>query len=115
MNPDLDQASKSTYGERALLRLWRPLGRAWGIYWELYSEVVPHRSPVSHLPVFGTFLRFVYLGWWAGCLVGLAWLLTGWTPPPSWWPFLLEVFTGVVLSDTLHWVMDGAPTEAVHY
>ena len=69
----------------------------WRAYWYPYSRIMPHRSFWSHFPVVSTLIRAVY--------VALPALLLGWRPTTVWW----WVLVGLIVSDTVHWVMDGFP------
>jgi uncharacterized metal-binding protein len=75
----------------------------WAMLWLPYAKIMPHRSHLSHLPLVGTSIRMVYLAiFWA-----LLFWLTGIGdarldfPLWGWW-----AFGGLVLADTLHYLMD---------
>jgi uncharacterized metal-binding protein len=85
----------------------------WRIIWLPYSWLIPHRSPLSHLPLIGTALRLGYL---LGAML-LIWYLASQTgvvspvrlqgeagllsQPLLWW-----LIIGLALSDGLHFLMD---------
>ncbi len=69
IEPDLDVPHR-TYSEALMTRvpLFGPvLGAAWQMLWTPYA-LIPHRSPLSHLPVLSDALRWLYLAV-AGSLV----------------------------------------------
>lgn len=68
VEPDLD-VNRVTESERRLLRLFGPVAYIWIGLWLPYAIALPHRSPLSHLPILGTLLRIAYaLGWlWLLC------------------------------------------------
>lgn len=83
------------------------IGFAWRLFWYPYSRVMPHRSWYSHMPVFSTFIRVAYL---FALPMLLWWLVSQFIPLPSLhlpaWDWYPVVFIGLVLSDTLHALMD---------
>jgi len=111
ISPDLDLEDR-TLSKGIMWRSSCLVGAIWSILWWPYSQVVYHRSILSHGPIIGTLLRLVYL-------VGvplLVWTLLarafGWPPPNAspvvWW---LEhpgrwCVIGLALSDAAHWAMD---------
>jgi uncharacterized metal-binding protein len=68
VEPDLD-VNRITESERRLLRTFGPVAYIWIGLWLPYAIALPHRSPLSHMPILGTLLRLAYaLGWlWLLC------------------------------------------------
>jgi uncharacterized metal-binding protein len=81
------------------------IGLAWAMLWRPYSYLIPHRSPLSHMPLIGTAIRLGYmaaLGWLVLLALDLARVIT--IPAlPAWWPWS---FAGLVLADLLHFILD---------
>lgn len=119
VTPDLDQEGISA-GEWDLVQAFGPLGSVgflWLAYWHPYAWAIPHRSPWSHLPVFGTLLRVLYLvplavaaamvvsaatRWLAldmSTVDKVMWSMAFWRV--AWWAFV-----GLCVSDTVHFLMD---------
>lgn len=107
VNPDLDIESMG-YNSWGWLRF---------IWWP-YQKILGHRCWISHFPVISTLLRIVYLLWFPIVLL----LLLGTTAQAvardfifDWWPILgayLVIFVlGMILSDTLHAILDTVSTE----
>lgn len=104
LTPDLDVNGGSISNNHARKMGGWGFGLLWAILWTPYSYAIPHRSPLSHLPVLGTVFRLAYLagfGYIVAGLLHMAGLMTIVLPP--WWPW---AFAGLVLSDTLHFLMD---------
>jgi len=106
LTPDLDVNNGSISNHHARRTFGSVVGVVWEVIWKPYSWIIPHRSPLSHMPVLGTAIRLFYLS----CVVYLVLSLVGIAVPtvvpaalPWWLPF---VFIGLVLSDTLHWFLD---------
>ncbi len=122
LSPDLDMEIL-TYSERWFFRrrwLWlKLLGIPWTLLWWPYARLIPHRHPLSHLPVLGTALRLLYLWGVAGTALALLNGTLGWggtaepllrlLEAPAFWMWAL----GLALSDALHWLMDGMPLRGV--
>ena len=64
----------------------------WGILWNPYSKLIPHRSIWSHGLIIGTVIRLLYMA------VPMA--LLGILPTPG--PFLNRMILGLFISDNLH-------------
>lgn len=64
----------------------------WGIVWNPYSALFPHRSFWTHSPLLGTLIRFIYIGIWLGVF--------GLLPRPG--PFVCRIILGVTMSDNIH-------------
>jgi uncharacterized metal-binding protein len=105
LTPDLDQEGIG-HVEWKLAKATLGLGWLWVMYWWPYAVVMKHRSTWSHLPIVSTLIRVGYLllpplvglallgkPMWDAVHIGALW----------WW------FCGLVVSDTVHWVMDGFP------
>ncbi len=110
LTPDLDQITV-TKGEWVVVK-WLPVfGWLWLAIWDLYARCIPHRHALSHLPGLGTLGRLFYL---IGVLYPL-WLLSGRSQlpqlPPAWRPVILSLLFGILISDSLHWAMDGFPLQ----
>ena len=113
INPDLDVRTGSHAYE--VLRatggklFGSPLSKAWRWFWWPYARLIPrHRHPFSHLPILGTVLRLGYLlalptlVWWVlGFFVRLPDL-----PRLPHTPLISWGVLGLLLSDTLHTLMD---------
>lgn len=101
IEPDLDQDFQA-----APLGTMRQTGgdilaKAWQLYWTPYARLIPHRSVLSHGPIVGTALRFLY------CLPIYA------IPLLAWYHFfgfptaqVFAYFIGLAWADLLHFVMD---------
>lgn len=108
LTPDLDQVAIS-FSEWGMVKKLGPLGFFWMGLWYFYARAIPHRSPLSHLPILGTAIRVVY----TASLLVAAWAILGrpiLPPMPVWgWAFLLGGFEGLVVSDTGHFLLDLLP------
>lgn len=91
LTPDLD-----VVGTRADGLIRKELGFipavVWGLLWNPYSALIPHRSMLSHGPIVGTLIRIVYIA------VPLA--VMGILPRPG--PILARILAGLFISDNLH-------------
>lgn len=100
LQPDLDV--DGGYIGYKFLRPYLALYYPWRIYWWPYSQVIPHRSWLSHWPLIGTSIRILYL---VGPVSLVYYLVQG-----NWPPFYLidyqSLFKALVLTDFLHFVMD---------
>lgn len=107
MNPDLDLDSVG-------YQSWGPLR----IIWWPYQKALAHRSYFSHFPVISTLLRIVYLMWFPVLLL----LLLGgsvqavaretifdWRPVVG--PYLLIFILGMIISDSIHTILDTVSTD----
>jgi uncharacterized metal-binding protein len=75
----------------------------WALFWLPYGRMMPHRSHLSHLPLVGTTIRLLYIAILPALLF---WFTDGPFNRPEipiwgWW-----AFGGLVLADTLHYLMD---------
>lgn len=112
VDPDLD-IDTGTRNKNRAKRAFGPFAIPWLVFWHAYSLAVPHRSPISHLPILGTLIRLTY--WILGTLL-LAYLidpaLAGWIVGEVLRPvsgYGLWAIMGFMISDFAHWVFDGAP------
>lgn len=86
VHPDLDQADASRHPS---LALWWP-----------YAKLIPHRHPLSHFPILGTFLRTAYLFlivWIVERTMGIQLQI-----PPG----IEFAFLGLCLADLGHFIAD---------
>lgn len=106
LTPDLDQIGISK-GEWTLVRKLGPLGFLWMAFWSVYAKALRHRGFWSHCPVVGTIGRLGY----CGVLISLIWIILGRPeiPPltPEMQEFLWGAGLGLLISDTIHFIMDG--------
>jgi uncharacterized metal-binding protein len=105
LTPDLD--GTGTYHGRKLLKEYggSVLALAWRILWFPYTEVIKHRSPVSHWPIFGTLVRILYLYG----IYGLICFVIGLRPTTVPLPVFIPFFAGLAISDLLHFLADLVP------
>jgi uncharacterized metal-binding protein len=112
ISPDLDLEER-TYGKGILWRSNGLVGAAWAALWWPYSQIVQHRSILSHGPIIGTLLRLAYLVTvpllaWAILSAAFHWPAAPAPEPILWWlqhPGRWFVL-GLALSDAAHWAMD---------
>lgn len=91
LTPDLD--IKGTRADRIIrTEAGLILAIIWGLLWNPYSTLIPHRSWLSHGLLIGTALRLLYMAV-PLCILGIM-------PRPG--PTLARVITGLVISDNLH-------------
>jgi uncharacterized metal-binding protein len=119
INPDLDMTNfthaegvmRATFGKLggSLARLW------YGLWWPYSHLIIPkHRHPLSHFPVLGTALRLIYLAAFfllAGYILSWVFKIPALPTIP---PRLITIFGwsvgGLVVVDTLHYLMDSGTT-----
>lgn len=107
MDPDLDIPTRSN-SEGRLLEIWKPLGILWIYIWLPYGKLIPHRNWLSHAPVVGTLIRYVYLAlvvFLPGLLVTEDWLWLIKVIEPN-YQFFIYFVAGTSVSDFMHWVFD---------
>ncbi len=95
LSPDLDIKSRPFRRWSILRFIWIP-----------YQRLIPHRSPLSHSPVLGSLIRFVYLAAWLCPL----WLLFPDLQRMQWaidWMKVAAFLVGVELSALNHLLLDG--------
>lgn len=104
LTPDLDQKTLSS-SENSLVRYTLGLGFLWVMLWYPYASLIPHRSPLSHAPILGTFGRLLYL---ALLLAIPAWIWR-WDfsqISPQTWEIAVYTVIGLAVSDFGHFVFD---------
>lgn len=91
LTPDLD--IKGTRADR-IVRTEAGILPAiiWGLFWNPYSTLIPHRSWLSHGPLIGTALRLIYMA--------VPLYILGIMPRPG--PMLARIIAGLIISDNLH-------------
>lgn len=108
VDPDLDQPIL-TRSERRVIRWLGPLGWVWAWWWIGYAYLIPHRSPLSHLPILGTIGRVVYVMVPISAILFLATgsldIVAGVLQSSVFWLW----FIGLCVADIGHWVADGFP------
>ena len=109
ITPDLDQ-EEVTRSEWEVIKRTGPLGWFWVALWWLYARAIPHRHWLSHAPVIGTVLRWLYLSLPVLAAFALlshdvagVLLTTGQTLLN---PVLVGVLVGNGVADAVHWLMD---------
>jgi len=106
LTQDLDQIGVSK-GEWTLVKRLGPIGFLWMAFWWPYARALKHRGFWSHCPVVGTIGRLVY----CGALISLIWIILGRPeiPPPGMavQEFLWGAGLGLLVSDAVHFIMDG--------
>jgi uncharacterized metal-binding protein len=100
LTPDLDQERISS-SEYTLVKWTLGLGFLWMMVWYPYARLCKHRSPLSHWPLIGTAGRLLYIGLVVATAVAL-----GWEAPRLPLESVLWAIGGLVLSDTMHWLLD---------
>jgi len=110
ITPDLDVRHRPIHSQSIIRRTaGHRVAVIWYLLWLPYSFLVPHhRHWVSHLPIFGTTLRLVYL---LAVPALIWWGLSSFLPLPAlslppfssdcWW-----VFGGLAFVDAVHFIMD---------
>jgi len=105
ISPDMDTIAETGQYSMHLIRkvpiIGGLLARIWQIFWTPYS-LMPHRSPLSHTPVFSTALRVVYM------LIPWSWYI------PAYWNTISRSgaislfiwFLGLCASDVAHIYLD---------
>lgn len=91
LTPDLDikgtRADKIIRNETGLIP-----AILWGLLWNPYSSLIPHRSWLSHGPIIGTAIRIIY--------IAVPLFIIGILPRPT--AALARIIGGLVISDNLH-------------
>lgn len=108
VNPDLDQEgiSASEWDIVQFFGLFGGIGHMWMAYWHPYAWAIPHRSPWSHLPAFGTLVRFLYLAPLVFVLVSPFVDLSVMVGSVSFWRVAGWLFIGAAVCDAGHCVAD---------
>lgn len=118
LTPDLDQEGYNKV-ENTLRKSRNPfvsmLGNLYIIFWYPYAIVIPHRSPLSHMPIVGTSLRLLYMLIGMTIFLGVAGVAipAAHAAVPQMWAWfsssfeqMFPLYLGLALSDTLHWFFD---------
>ena len=61
LSPDLDIPNRTRSEYLVYRYMGKILGGVWFVLWWPYGKLIPHRSPLSHMPILGTALRMVYM------------------------------------------------------
>jgi uncharacterized metal-binding protein len=108
LTPDLDIDEGCISNDIVRHSAGRRVEQLWALFWRPYGLMLPHRSKLSHLPLLGTALRLVYIAilpaliWWFTTFSARTGMLPHLSVPIwVWW-----AFGGLVLADTLHYLMD---------
>lgn len=113
LTPDLDIDAGSMSEEE--VRKISPLGEnIWWIYWFPYRRLIPHRSPLSHWPIIGTFGRLLYLSILYLTVLAITFIVNqsafGWLAFAGLWllffPYFQIAVLGLASADLLHFFMD---------
>ena len=110
LTPDLDVDKGCVSNEVVRRSVGRKGEKFWSLYWRPYGVMIPHRSRLSHMPLVGTAIRLMYLAilpaliYWFATGAGFS-AGTRFTQPvfPAWGWWAIG---GLVLADTLHYIMD---------
>lgn len=110
IEPDLDHDNENTASEARARRLFGPFASFWLLPWRIYGKAIKHRHWLSHGPIIGTAIRWLYLSFWILLPMIILSFTAEWdlTPivtgvPPK---YYLATFLGNALSDFLHWSAD---------
>lgn len=111
-DPDLrDQEQIRNESEREVERYFGwAFARAWSGYWQLPAKAIRHRSRLSHLPIFGTFIAAAWLV--VPQLLAIYLLLQPAIPFLPWAGEIvasanfLAFFVGWVVQDVIHRLLD---------
>jgi len=98
---DVDQGNISLYLLRKVPVIGYFLEKLWWIYWWPYRKIIPHRSPISHWPIFSTLIREV-LVLWPYVVICLIFSI----PVSISWNWFLVFTIGLSISDLQHWFAD---------
>lgn len=105
IEPDLDIDHITESEQRVYQDFGFLVGWLWSKYWWPYAKAIPHRSPLSHVPLLSTFLRMVYamvpaqVGWLFMYSNPTDWILNSWQP-------LLLYYLGLAQADLIHITAD---------
>jgi uncharacterized metal-binding protein len=120
LSPDLDVDSP-THSNYIIHKYTGCIGGAiWFAFWWPYAKFIPHRSPLSHWPVLGTILRLLYIVilstpiWFLITLFVFGSGESLPTPGPALKSWLWWATLGLLLSDTMHYIMDYLPAFRQH-
>lgn len=98
---DVDQGNISLYLLRKIPVIGYFLEKLWWIYWWPYRKIIPHRSPISHWPIFSTLIREVLVLW---PYVVICLILS--IPVSISWNWFWVFTIGLSISDLQHWAAD---------
>lgn len=105
ISPDLDQQVVVHSAQRTLITHVPVLGWWWLGLWDPYARAFPHRHALTHFPFIGTAGRVGYLWLWKWALESFITITSPVVTPTQQMCFV----TGLIISDIIHWVMDGCP------
>ena len=110
ITPDYDLDSKLP---RSLFTVIPILRTLWRWFWLWYMKLVPHRSWVSHTPVIGTFIRFLYLFFGVSFLLlfvdwgfGGVFTTINQYMTPDFFVLALIAFLAWCIQDLIHYILD---------
>jgi uncharacterized metal-binding protein len=117
IEPDLDQEILSASEWRVIKLLPGPfriisvlLGTVWVAIWLPYAILMPHRHPLTHIPVLSTAIRVLYLYGVIAAVNFLVRFVTGYyvwfDPEPVTKMLLVCAFYGLSVGDVTHWGRD---------
>lgn len=98
---DVDAGNISLYLIRKIPVIGYFLEKLWWIYWWPYRKIIPHRSPISHWPIFSTLIREVLVLW---PYVVICFILS--IPVSISWNWFWVFTVGLSISDLQHWLAD---------
>lgn len=98
---DVDAGNISLYLIRKIPVIGYFLEKLWWIYWWPYRKIIPHRSPISHWPIFSTLIREVLVLW---PYVVICFILS--IPVSISWNWFWVFTVGLSISDLQHWFAD---------
>lgn len=98
---DVDNGNISLFMLRKVPVIGYFLEKIWWIYWYPYRVIVPHRSPISHWPIFSTLIREVLVLW---PYVVICFILS--IPVSISWNWFWVFTVGLSISDLQHWFAD---------
>jgi uncharacterized metal-binding protein len=103
LTPDLDIDGGCISDDIVRQSTGRPVSWLWWLFWRPYGLLIPHRSRLSHLPLMGTALRLAYISILPALLLWFAGDAIPRPDFPIWSPWAIG---GLILADTLHYIMD---------
>lgn len=112
LSPDLDvDGGFIAFGKlKRIPVVGRLLASVWRIAWYPYALLMPHRSFLSHFPIFSTLIRYCYLflvAYAISFLFRYDEQLLAWITVVGFRTWLLILY-GNTLADSSHWIMDNA-------
>lgn len=103
LTPDLDVNEGCVSDEIVRRSTGRVGGSLWYLFWLPYSRLIPHRSPLSHLPGLGTVLRLAYVFAIPILIYSLARGALSLPALPAWG---IWAAGGLALADGVHYLLD---------